>query len=160
MVFTLYCFLDNDYKLGILESESYHIYMFFHLQESILDKMSGAIVTLELHGTVFFLSSTVVLGKILSHLNLLDDEEGGKSESEITEARKGSDGSVMELSPLLSQTKGNCYDEEKSPARSDSSGVAVKYLILDCERLQVRTQYLHVYRYLSVHATFVLCSGH
>lgn len=98
-------------------------------------------MTLELHGTVFFLSSSVVLGKILGHLNLPDLETLGTESA----AGGGADVSEVEMSPLLGQAKRHSYNSTPNPdeveggrrASSPKNKMAVKYLILDCERLQV-----------------------
>jgi hypothetical protein len=105
------------------------------LQEKILDSLSDGIVTLELHGTVFFLSSTVVLGKILGHLNLpnadsMEQPPGPPASSDV------------ELAPLLPPAKPRppSYDYMHDPEGSSGGGShssTVQYLILDCERLQV-----------------------
>lgn len=118
-----------------------------YIQEKILDSLSGAIVTLELHGTVFFLSSTVVLGKIMSHLHLPHlNEQAQQSTGTGTGAGAGAGGSSeVELSPLLGQTKRRNYASDSDPEGGGGGGggaaekMAVKYLILDCERLQVCT---------------------
>ena len=86
-------------------------------------------MTLELHGTVFFLSSTVVLGKILSHLNLPQQSSAPVPDG----ASSTSTAAGVELSPLLGKTKHSSYDAEGNQAYQ----MPVKYLILDCERLQV-----------------------
>lgn len=121
--------------------------------------MSGAIVTLELHGTVFFLSSSIVLGKIMSHLNLPNLVDQKQTELSETVAA-----SAVELSPLLAQAKHRSYDPERNSVE-ESPKMAVKYLILDCERLQgidataARSAFLQLQNTAALHGITICYAG-